>query len=334
MKKAVKIIAYTAMVLVVLVISAVTYITTALPNVGEPENIKVAITPARVERGKYLATHVAVCVDCHSPHDWTKLGGPMDTTQLGAGGEKFDAGVGFPGNVVVPNITPYNLKNWTDGEMIRAITTGVKKDGSAIFPLMPWKGYSKMDKEDIYAIVAYIRTLKPVAVTHPKASLDFPLNILVHTMPQKAQPGNLPDPKDSVKYGEYIVSSAGCMDCHSQDNQGEYLPGLEFAGGKPFKVGAATVHSANITPDAATGIGKWTKEQFVARFKAYANQANAHTVEPGEFQTIMPWWNYGGMTDTDLGAVYVYLHTLKPVNNKVTKFIINSYDGPDVNSSK
>ena len=320
MKKAGKIIAYTAIVLVVLVLCAVTYVTTALPNVGEPENIKVELTPTRIARGKYLATHVAVCVDCHSPHDWTKLGGPMDTTRLGGGGEKFDAGVGFPGSVVVPNITPYNLKNWTDGEILRAITTGVKKDGSAIFPLMPWKFYSKMDREDTYAIIAYLRTLKPVEATHPKATLDFPLNILVHTMPQKAEPGKLPDAKDSVNYGKYVVSSAGCMDCHSQDNQGEYLPGLEFAGGKAFKVGAATVRSANITPDKATGIGNWTREQFVTRFKTYTNSATAPTVKSGEFQTIMPWWNYSGMTDTDLKAVYAYLQTLKPVKNQVVKF--------------
>lgn len=334
MKKAVKIIVYSAIVLVVLVLTAVTYVTTALPDVGEPESINVEITPERVARGKYLATHVAVCVDCHSPHDWTKLGGPMDTTQLGAGGEKFDAGVGFPGSVVVPNITPYNLKSWTDGEILRAITTGVKKDGSPIFPLMPWKGYSKMDREDTYAIIAYIRTLKPVKVTHPKASLDFPLNILVHTMPQKAQPGKLPNPKDSVKYGGYIVQSAGCMDCHSQDKQGEYLPGLEFAGGKPFKVGATTVHSANITPDAATGIGSWTKDQFVARFKAYTDQSKAPVVKAGEFQTIMPWWNYGNMTESDLQSIYAYLRTVKPVKNKVVKFIVNSDVAADVNSSK
>jgi len=320
MKKTVRIIAWSAVVLVVLVLSAVTYITTVLPNVGGPEDIKVQITPERVQRGKYLATHVAVCVDCHSPHDWTKLGGPMDTTQLGAGGEKFDAGVGFPGSVVVPNITPYNLRNWTDGELKRAITTGVRKDGSAIFPLMPWKGYSKMDNEDINSIIAYIRTLKAVDAKHPKASLDFPLNILVHTMPQKAQPGKLPDIRDSIQYGAYIVNSAGCIDCHSQDNQGEYLPGLEYAGGKPFKVGAITVKSANITPDAATGIGKWTSEQFVARFKTYKDQRTAPTVKVGEFQTIMPWWNYGGMTDSDLKSVYAYLRTVKPVKNQVVKF--------------
>jgi len=324
MKKVVKIIVYSAIVLVVLVITAVTYITTALPNVGEPENIKVELTPSRIARGKYLATNVAVCVDCHSPHDWSKFGGPMDTTRLGAGGEKFDAGVGFPGSVVVPNITPYNLKTWTDGELFRAITTGVRKDGSAIFPLMPWKGYAKMDREDVYAIIAYVRTLKPIEAAHPKASLDFPLNILVHTMPQKAQLSKIPNPADSVAYGEYIVRSAGCMDCHSQDNNGEYLPGLEYAGGKAFKVGSVTVHSANITPDVQTGIGNWTAEQFVTRFKTYSDMAKAPAVKPGEFQTIMPWWNYSGMTETDLKAAYNYLRTLKPVKNAVTKLTVNS----------
>ncbi len=324
MKKVVKIIVYSAIVLVVLVITAVVYITTALPNVGEPENIKVELTPARIERGKYLATNVAVCVDCHSPHDWTKLGGPMDTTRLGAGGEKFDAGVGFPGSVVVPNITPYNLKSWTDGELFRAITTGVRKDGSAIFPLMPWKFYSKMDREDVYAIIAYVRTLKPIEATHPKASLDFPLNILVHTMPQKAELGQIPNPADSVSYGKYLVTSAGCMDCHSQDSNGEYLPGLEYAGGKAFKVGGITVNSANITPDAKTGLGSWTSEQFVAKFKSYADVSKAPLVKAGEFQTIMPWWNYANMTKVDLKAVYAYLRTLKPVKNEVTKITVNS----------
>lgn len=320
MKKAVKIIAYSAIVLVVLVITAVTYITTALPNVGEPENIKIELTPQRIERGKYLAMHVAVCMDCHSPHDESKFGAPMDSTHFGAGGMKFDAGVGFPGKVTVPNITPYNLKSWTDGEIYRAITTGVKKDGSAIFPMMPWPYYSKMDNEDVYAIIAFLRTLKPVAVTHPKAELDFPLNILVHTMPKKAVSSALPDAKDTINYGAYLVQTAACKDCHSQDDQGVPLPGLEFAGGKTFKVSTGTVRTANITPDVATGIGSWTREQFVGRFKTYNDVGKAASVQKGDFQSVMPWWNYGKMTESDLKSIYSYLRTVKPVKNVVQKF--------------
>jgi hypothetical protein len=323
MKKTLKVVAYAAATIAVLIIGAVIYITQALPNVGEPENIKVEITPQRVERGKYLAQNVSACLDCHSAHDWTKLGGPVDTNQLGSGGEKFDAGVGFPGNVTVPNLTPHNLAKWTDGELFRAITTGVKKDGSAIFPLMPWPYYSKMDREDLYAIIAYIRTLKPIKKDYPKSTLDFPLNIIVHTMPQKATLGTRPNSKDTLKYGEYLVQSAGCKECHSKDDKGTLIAGLEFAGDREFKVGANTVRSANITPDAATGLGKWDKAAFIARFKAYGDVSQAPSVGPKDFQTVMPWWNYAKMSEGDLASIYAYLKTLKPIGNKVEKFTVN-----------
>jgi mono/diheme cytochrome c family protein len=319
MKKITKLIIYLAIAVVLIIVIAVSYVTLAMPDVGQPENIKVELTPKRVERGKYLALHVSVCLDCHSPHDWTKLGGPIDTTRLGAGGEQFDAGVGFPGNVIVPNITPYNLSKWTDGEIFRAITTGVKRDGSAIFPLMPWPYYSKMDKEDIYSIIAYIRTLKPVNIQHPKSTLDFPLNILVHTMPQKAALGTKPDERDTINYGKYLVQSAACQECHSQDDKGTLIAGLEFGGGKQFTVNGNTLRSANISTDKVTGIGNWTKQQFLARFKAFGDNTAPH-VEKQDFQTIMPWWQYSKMNENDLSSIYAYLRTVKPVKNTVVKF--------------
>jgi cytochrome c553 len=323
MKKTLKVIAYAVAVIAALVIGAVVYITQALPNVGEPENLKVEITPQRIARGKYLAGNVSACLDCHSAHDWTKLGGPVDTTRLGSGGEKFDSGVGFPGNVTVPNLTPHNLAKWTDGELFRAITTGVKKDGSAIFPLMPWPYYSKMDREDLYAIIAYIRTLKPVKADHPKSTLDFPLNIIVNTMPQKATLGTKPNPKDTLKYGEYLVQSAACKECHSKDDKGTLIAGLEFGGGRAFKVGGVTVRSANITPDPATGLGQWNQQAFITRFKAFADASQAPNVGPKDFQTVMPWWQYAKMSEGDLASIYAYLKTLKPISNKVEKFAVN-----------
>jgi len=324
MKKLAKIVVYVVIVVILIGVVAVSYITMALPNVGKPENIKIAGTAQQIERGKYLTLHVSACLDCHSPHDWSKFGGPIDTLQLGAGGQKFDSGVGFPGNVTVPNITPRNLSSWTDGEIFRAITTGVKKDGSAIFPLMPWQYYSKMDREDIYAIIAYIRTLKPVDTSYPKATLDFPLNILVHTMPQKATLGTKPQSSNTLKYGEYLVQSAACKDCHSRDDKGVIIPGFEFAGGKEYSINGNTLRSANITPDSETGIGKLTKAEFIARMRVFKNRSNATPVGKTDFQTIMPWWEYGGMTDGDLGAIYTYLRTVKPVANKVEKFQVNS----------
>ena len=312
---------YFVTLIILIAISAVSYVSLALPDVGKPEEIKVEATPQRLARGKYLANHVAVCMDCHSSRKWNEFAAPIDTNILGAGGDKFDAAAGFPGTVYVPNITPYHLQDWTDGELFRTITTGVKKDGSAIFPIMPYTSYGKMDREDVYSIIAYVRTLKPLPSTQPGRKLDFPLNILVHTMPQKAALGKLPTLSDTLKYGKYLVQTAACGDCHTKAEKGKPVPGMDFAGGNQYGVAGGTVRSANITPDVNTGIGSWTKEQFVSRFMQYANgSAKPVAVKPGDFQTIMPWWKYGGMHKQDLEAMYAYLYTITPVSNKVVKF--------------
>ncbi|MBW4888675.1 c-type cytochrome [Mucilaginibacter sp. HMF5004] len=321
MKKVKKIMPYVVVTVLLLIVVAMAYVSWALPNVGKPEELKVDITPARVAHGKYLAMHVNVCIDCHSTRDWTIFAAPIDTTQQGGGGELFDASAGFPGKVYSSNITPGNLKNWTDGEILRAFTCGVKKDGSAIFPLMPWPYYSKMDREDAYDIIAYIRSLAPQEKSYEKRKLDFPLNFIVNTMPAKATFGKRPAESDTVKYGEYLVQNAACRECHTQNDKGTPLPGMDLAGGMEFKLPGITVRTANITPDKTDGIGQWTKEQFVQAFKKYkAKDYKPQAVAPGEFQTVMPWTMYAGMKVSDLEAIYTYLKTIKPVKNQVVKF--------------
>jgi hypothetical protein len=77
----------------------------------------------------------------------------------------------------------------------------------------------------------------------------------------------------------------------------------------------------NITPDKETGIGLWSKELFIQRFKAYANDSLKYVpVSKDDFNTPMPWIMYAGMTDEDLGAIYDYLRTVKPVVNQVERF--------------
>jgi hypothetical protein len=98
---------------------------------------------------------------------------------------------------------------------------------------------------------------------------------------------------------------------------------MEGAGGMEFHwPDGSTVRALNITPDQATGIGDWSKDYFVKRFKLGENMVEAHApVKTGEFNTPMPWEEYGGMTDEDLGAIYDYLHnTVKPVKHPVEKF--------------
>jgi len=321
MKKTLKIIGIILAILVLGIFAAGAYVKTALPNTGEAPTLTIERTPERIERGKYLANHVAVCMDCHSTRDWSKFAGPLADDKLGGGGEKFDPDMGFPGTFYARNITPYGLGSWTDGEVFRAVTTGVSKDGTALFPVMPYHSYGKMDKEDVYSIIAYVRSLSPVERKVPADSPEFPVNFLVNTMPAEAAFVTRPAEKEVLNYGKYLVTTAACVDCHSRTEKGSIIAGTEFGGGMEFKQPAGVVRSQNITPDMETGIGKWSKEDFVNRFKAYSDSNyKAAQLGPGDFNSPMPWSMYTGMKKSDLEAIYAYLHSLKPIKHQVVKF--------------
>ena len=320
-KKITRIVVILLLVLLVGVGVAITYVKLALPNVGKAPDLKIEATPERIARGAYLANHVTVCIDCHSSRDWSKFAGPLQPASIGAGGEAFNQQMGFPGNFCAPNITPYHLKNWTDGELFRAITTGVNKDGRALFPVMPYKSYGKMDKEDIYAIIAYIRSLPAQQKDVPASKADFPVSVLINTMPTKATPGTLPAATDKVAYGAYLFTAAACADCHTPQDKGAPMKGLENAGGFAFKFPGGTTYSSNITPDKETGIGNWNEERFVNRFKMFADSSyQPAAVAADGFQTVMPWGMYSKMKKEDLAAIYAYLQTIRPVKNEVARF--------------
>lgn len=316
-----KLILIVLVLLVIVVSAAAIYLKVFLPDVGRAPDLKAASSPALVARGEYLANHVAVCMDCHSTRDWSRFSGPLNTGTLGKGGEYFGPEMGFPGSFYSKNITPYHLKDWTDGEIYRLITTGVSKDGRAIFPVMPYRNYRKLAKEDVVAIIAYLRTLKPIDNKTPDAVLDFPVNFLVNTIPQPAAPMQMPPKSDTIAYGAYLTSAAACIECHTPAEKGNIIPEKAFQGGREFTFpNGLTTASANLTPDPNTGIGAWTEAQFVARFKAYLDPANVPKLGPKDNNTIMPWTMYAGMDTTDLESIYRYLRTLKPVENKVVHF--------------
>ncbi len=321
MKSILKILGIILLVLVVFIASAITYIKNFLPDVGDPEDIQVEITDERVERGKYLANSVAVCMDCHSTRDWSKYSGPLKEGTLGIGGEYFGQEFGFPGKYYSKNITPFGIKRYTDGELLRVITTGVNKDGRAMFPVMPYPYYGKMDTEDIKSIIAYIRTLEPIESLVPESVSDFPMSIIINTIPQKADPQTRPNVSNSVEYGSYLVNAAACIECHTQAEKGQIIPELKLAGGRDFQFPTgAVVRSANLTPH-ETGIGKWEKETFIRRFKIYTDSSYVNpSVKPDEFNSIMPWMMYATMSEQDLGAIYDYLKSNKPIENTVVKW--------------
>ncbi len=323
MKKFFKVILYIVGGIAALLAVFLIYFNLSYPKVDPPSNEKVEITPARLERGKYLANHVTVCIDCHSTRDWSKLSGPIMPGTFGKGGEKFGKEVGIPGTLYAKNITPASIGDWSDGELMRAITCGVNKKGSAFFPLMPYLSYNQLTKEDLYSLVAYVRSLPSIKYDVPEGLLDFPLNLIVKTMPPKSfNPSPEPDKNNPAKYGEYLVKISACFDCHTESVKGEFKMEKAFGGGAEFIFPAGVVRSANITPEEVSGIGKWSKEQFVSRFKSMdpdSVQIPSLDIKK-DFNSPMPWTMYAGMTREDLSAVYEYLRTLKPIKNAVVKF--------------
>jgi ribosomal protein S18 acetylase RimI-like enzyme/mono/diheme cytochrome c family protein len=198
--------------------------------------------------------------------------------------------------------------------VLRAFTAGVNRDGKPLFPLMPYPVYASLSRPDAEALIAYLRTLPARDNAVPPSSLDFPLNLIVRTMPSDATLRTATPEPGTPEHGRYLATIAGCEACHTQENRGKPLPGMAFAGGRSF----GTVVSANISPDPLTGIGNWSKGDFLARFRGFATPPPP--VGPEDNNTVMPWTMYAGMSDGDLGAIYDYLRTVKPVRNPVEKW--------------
>ncbi|MCO6484791.1 MAG: hypothetical protein J5I41_03330 [Saprospiraceae bacterium] len=320
MKKALKVVLILLLIGGVVLAGAATYIRLAKPDVGEPPQLTVERTPERIARGEYLAHHVMLCMDCHARRDWSIFSAPPIAGTIGTGGERFDQTMGFPGVFYSRNITPAGIQDWTDGELFRLITTGVRKDGEPIFPVMPYLRYGQMDPEDIYAVIAYIRTLPPIEAVHPASEPDFPFSLILRTIPQPASPTTRPSPDDKVAYGGYLVNAAACGECHTKFEGGKFT-GRPLAGGREFVMpDGGVLRTANLTPH-ETGLKGWSSEMFVQRFKSYNDSTIIHRkLAKGEFQSIMPWTMYAGMDTTDLEAIYAYLRTVPPVHQEVVKY--------------
>jgi mono/diheme cytochrome c family protein len=276
---------------------------------------------AKIERGDYLVNAVANCMHCHADRDFRKFGGPPVPGTEGKGGQKK--------GVYVSNITPTVLGSWTDAEIKRAITTGITNMGDTLFFTMPYMNYKYLTTYDAESIIAYLRTLKPLADSVPKRSLNQlqpgKLTSLYHEFYENDVYQQLADPLpgSNEEKGKYLVTIGGCAGCHTNLDREKlsFKRDSLFAGGqlsnKPgnnFKV-----ISANITPDSVTGIGLWTEEVFLSKFQQYRDR-EAYDYNPGKYNSEMPWTIFSNMTDDDIRSIYRYLRTIKPIHNEITKW--------------
>lgn len=313
--------------LLFVVAGALVYIFGVLPAKRPAPEFRVETTPAVLARGEYLVKHVLLCNDCHSERDWSLYSGPAKPP-LGAGrpcmdentkavGINFGTG-GFPGRLCIRNITPdleSGIGGWTDGEIVRAMREGVSRNGEALFPIMPWFMYHYMADEDAAAVIAYLRAQPPVTSFRPDRKLDFPLNVIFRFYPKPLNgPVAAPARSDTVAYGRYLTKIARCEFCHTARVRGqlEPLPDRLFSGGVPFVMGTRTQYSKNLTPH-IDGLGGWTKEAFLARFRAHTEPYPVTEEENSE----MDWVAFSGMTDEDLGSIWDFLRTLPPLETKL-----------------
>jgi hypothetical protein len=133
---------------------------------------------------------------------------------------------------------------------------------------------------------------------------------LIRNVPQPVtEPVPEPDRSNPTVYGKYLVSVAGCTDCHTPQSKGQNITGMDFAGGFILEGPWGRVASTNITPD-ASGISYYDETLFIQTMRT-------GYVKARELKQIMPWWHFRNLTDDDLKAMFAYLRTLKPVKHRV-----------------
>jgi mono/diheme cytochrome c family protein len=224
-----------------------------------------------------------------------------------------------PGKYFAPNITPdkeTGIGRYSDGELYRVLRHNILPDGRSTIDFMP---YINMSDEDIYDIIAYLRSQEPIKNINPESELTFLGKMLMAL--EAIKPGIPDEPvlksikqDTTVEYGKYLAYAvANCRGCHTERdlNSGEYI-GEDYAGGMVFGPDALTKGwvflAPNITPDMQTGImADWDEDDFVDQLKG----GRIYDTSP------MPWEAYEKMSENDLKAIYSYLRTLNPVTKSI-----------------
>lgn len=129
------------------------------PSYGPPvSGVTAPDASDQIAYGGYLAT-IGHCFECHTP----RVDGHLDMTRRGAGGNLFPGPWGVSVSANITSDPEHGLGAWTDEEIVRAITEGVSRDGTPLFPPMGYGYYANMSSDDLAALVAYLRTIEPVA---------------------------------------------------------------------------------------------------------------------------------------------------------------------------
>jgi mono/diheme cytochrome c family protein len=302
-----------------------------IPHFKQPlVDVHVEVTPERVARGKKFVD--VLCAECHKNPTTGRLTGKL----------MEDAPREF-GEIHSRNITSskeHGIGGWTDGELISLLRTGIARDGRYTPPWMAKLPH--MADEDLYSIVAFLRSDDALVKASDEPSLPCKVTLLSKVLTHTVfRPLELPTavqiapPKtDKVAYGRYLVTHALiCFECHSADfktmnlDEPEKSPG--FLGGDNALVGLSQekVYSANLTPDAETGIGKWSEAQL--------KRALRDGIRPDNTLVRYPMEPMRDLDDDDIAAMYAYLKQVPAIHkarhpNPPLALAANATDGQKI----
>jgi mono/diheme cytochrome c family protein len=255
-----------------------------------------------VKRGDYLVNTIMTCGNCHSPK------GPHGDIP----GKEFSGGLSWdepPFKVTAPNITQdkeTGIGAWSDDDIKKALRTGVRPNGAQLAMIMPTNFYEIITDRDMDAIVAYLRTLKPISnrVNDP----IYKMQQIHHAFPGAEKPYAEAMMSDKLKNGFYLATIGHCMECHTPMGP----RGREFAtklgtGGFKFPGPWGISVSRNITQNKEKGIGAWSDAEIKRAITTGTSKDGSKLRPP------MGFHYYANMTDADLDAVVAYLRTV-PAN--------------------
>ena len=303
-----------ALIVVVILIAAFTINMRGIPSY---DTQKVEFTASgsdeAIARGTKLVK--TLCAGCHMDN----------STGLLTGKQMLDAPAEF-GKIYSPNITQdktHGIGNWTDGELVYLLRTGIKRDGQYSPPWMaklPHLADSDMD-----AIISFLKTddeivranPTPDKACEPSFLSKFLCAVAFKPLPYSEKKIELPNPNDELALGKYLAYNLECFSCHSADfKTNNFLePSLSvgfFGGGnQTLNMEREVVPTSNLTPDKGTGIGNWSKEKFIKAVKTGLLE--------GEMALRYPMVPYAYMSDEEIGAIYTYLMSIPAISNKIER---------------
>jgi mono/diheme cytochrome c family protein len=264
-----------------------------------------------VARGQYIFAVAGGCA-CHSE--------PKGTHNAGARPFPIPLGTVYSTNLTSDKET--GLGGWTDQQIIDGITKGLRKDGSRILPVMPYGAYSGMAQDDLKALVAYLRTLKPVRKPTPDLKAP-PLARSLGTAAWLKAFGTFHNspataPKSGVERGKYLTDHVAiCSDCHTPRNSIGVPSKTLYLAGAGKEIGPLGESIPNITPDRETGIGDWKRDE-IAELLLTGVKPDADNVQ-GLMKEVVQGAPHGykDMRKEDALAIADYLKSIPAIKNVI-----------------